>query len=82
MKARAKLQFSYKPFRWCFKYCTFLQKMFSMTKIGRFLRRFLIVDKTQHQKLMFLYRCDIFKAMDFYGLISNSCSYSLREKTS
>ena len=31
-----------------------------MTKIGRFLRRFLIVkfsavDKTQHQKLLFLY---------------------------
>ena len=29
-----------KTWRWCFEYCTFLQKIFSVTKIGRFLRRF------------------------------------------
>ena len=29
-----------KTWRWCFEYCTFLQKIFSITKIGRFLRRF------------------------------------------
>ena len=50
---------------------TFLQKMFSMTKIGRFLRGFSVVDfsvvgfrdllktlKTQRQKSLFLYKSD------------------------
>ena len=66
-----------------------------MTKVGRFLRRFLIVKfsavdfldfvktvNSQHHKLilLFLYTYDIFKAMNFYGLISNSWSYSSRKK--
>ena len=36
----AKLKFSEKPFRWCFKWCSLLQTRFSMANIGRFLRRF------------------------------------------
>ena len=71
-------------FRLCFEYHTFLQKVFSMTKTGRFLRgfftcRFSAVGflcplksfKTQRQK-----SCSrislifIGKAMHFYGLIS------------
>ena len=39
---------SYSPFkshfRWCFEYRTFLQKIFSMTKIGCFQRGFSLVD--------------------------------------
>ena len=70
-KTRIKVPSSSKPFRLCFEYRTFLQKIFSMTKIWRFLRGCFTVDfsvvgflgpiktfKTQRQKVMFLYKSD------------------------
>ena len=60
------------PFRWCCQYGTFLQKIISMTKIGRFLRGFSVVDfsavgflnllktlTTQRQKSLFLYKSEV-----------------------
>ena len=65
-----------------------------MTKIGRFLRGFSLVDfsavgflsllktfKTQRQKVMFLYKSDFHcKAMRFYGLISEVVVLLIREE--
>ena len=70
-KTRVKVRSFSKPFRWCFEYRTSLQKIFSMTKIGRFLRGFFTCrffssgfsrpfkdfqDSTP--KVMFLYKSD------------------------
>ena len=72
-----------------------VSKMFSMIKIGLFLRRFSVVDfsavgfldllktlKTQLQKSLFLRISLIFtdKAMHFYGLISKLMVYLSRKK--
>ena len=43
-KLACKITSFSKPFRWCFEYRTFLQKILSMTKIVRFVRGFLVVD--------------------------------------
>ena len=43
-KTLIKFQSFQSPFRWCFEYRTFLQKMLSMTKIRRFLRGFSVVN--------------------------------------
>ena len=55
-KPGVKLQSFRKPFRWCFKFCTFLQKVFSMTKIGRFLRRFSVVDFLAAYRFCWLFK--------------------------
>ena len=65
-----------------------------MTKIGRFLREFSLVDllavgflgllktfKTQRQKVMFLYKSDFHcKEIHFYGLISKLVVLLIREE--
>ena len=88
-----RVQFAAASFRWGFEYRTFLQKMFSMTKLGRFVRGFSVVEflavgflevletlKTQRQKPLFLYKSGTGKAMRLYGLISKLMVLLIKEE--